>query len=70
MQGYLKPALMQAVHSAVKATNNSYYRLEHEQVSKRKIKKWPIIAIARMIFTAIFQMMIMGMGWNPNNLLR
>ena len=32
---YLKPALVQVAHAAMKATDNSYYRLKHEQICKR-----------------------------------
>ena len=71
MQGvYLKPALVQVAHAAVKATDNSYYRLKYEQISKRRGKKRAIIAIARMILTAIFQMMTTGEVWNPTDLFR
>ncbi len=66
----LKPALVQVAHAAVKATDNSYYRLKHEQISKRRGKKRAIIAIARMIITAIFQMMSTGEIWNPSVLFK
>ena len=67
---YLKPALVQVAHAAVKATDNSYYRLKYEQISKRRGKKRAIIAIARMILTAIFQMMTTGEVWNPTDLFK
>lgn len=67
---YLKPALVQVAHAAVKATDNSYYRLKYEQISKRRGKKRAIIAIARMILTAIFQMMTTGGVWNPADLFK
>ena len=67
---YLKPALVQVAHTAVKATDNSYYRLEYEQISKRRGKKRAIIAIARTILTAIFQMMTTGEVWNPTDLFK
>ncbi len=67
---YLKPALVQVAHAAVKATENSYYRLKYEQISKRRGKKRAIIAIARMILTAIFQMMTTGEVWNPSDLFK
>lgn len=57
---YLKPVLVQVAHAAVKATDNSYYRLKYEQISKRRGKKRAIIAIARMILTDIFQMLTTG----------
>lgn len=67
---YLKPALVQVAHAAVKATDNSYYSLKYEQISKRRGKKRAIIAIARMILTAIFQMMTTGEVWNPTDLFK
>lgn len=67
---YLKPVLVQVAHAAVKATDNSYYRLKYEQISKRRGKKRAIIAIARMILTAIFQMMTTGEVWNPTDLFK
>lgn len=67
---YLKPALVQAAHAAVKATGNSYYRLKYEQISKRRGKKRAIIAIAGMILTAIYQMMTTGEVWNPTDFFK
>lgn len=67
---YLKPALVQVAHAAVQATDNSYYRLKYEQISKRRGKKRAIIAIARMILTAIFQMLTTGEVWNPTDLFK
>jgi len=67
---YLKPALVQAAHAAVKATKSSYYRLKYEQISKRRGKNRAIIAIARMILTAIFTMMSTGEVWNPCDLYK
>lgn len=61
---------MQVAHAAVKATGNSYYRLKYEQISKRRGKKRAIIAIARMILTAVFQMMSTGEVWNPTDLFK
>ena len=65
---YLKPVLMQVAHAAMKAS--SYYRLKHEQISKRRGKKRDIIAIARMILTAIFSMLSTGELWNPSHLYK
>lgn len=67
---YLKPALVQVAHAAVKATDNSYYRLKYERISKRRGKKRAIIAIARMILTAVFKMMSTGEVWNPTDLFK
>ena len=54
----------------MKATEFSYYRLKYEQISKRRGKKRAIIAIARMILTAIFSMMSTGKVWNPSDLFK
>lgn len=67
---YLKPALVQVAHAAVKATDNSYYRLKYEQIAKRRGKKRAIIAIARMILTAVFKMMSTGEVWTPADLFK
>ena len=45
-------------------------RVKYEQISKRRGKKRAIIAIARMILTAIFQMMTTGGVWNPTDLFK
>lgn len=62
--------MVQVAHAAVKATDNSYYRLKYEQITKRRGKKRAIIAIARMILTAVFQMMTTGEIWNPSDLFK
>lgn len=67
---YLKPALVQVAHAAVKANDSSYYRLKFEQISKRRGKKRAIIAIARMILTAIYSMLSTGEVWNPSDLYK
>lgn len=51
---YLKPALVEIAHAAVKSNKTPYYKIKYEQISKRRGKKRAIIAIARMILTAIF----------------
>lgn len=65
---YLKPALVEIAHAAVKSKATPYYRLKYERISKRRGKKRAIIAIARMILTAVFQMLTTGEVWNPTDL--
>lgn len=65
---YLKPALVQAAHAAVKDKKSPYYRFKYEQISKRRGKKRAIIAIARMLLTAVFSMLKTGEIWNPCDL--
>ncbi|MDL2319378.1 transposase, partial [Eubacteriales bacterium OttesenSCG-928-A19] len=66
----LKPALVEVAHAAVKSKNTPYYRIKYERLSKRRGKKRAIIAISRMILTAIFRMLSTGEVWNPCDLDR
>lgn len=61
---------MQVAHAAVKATDDSYYRLKYEQISKRRGKKRAVIAVAWMILTSVFQMITAGEVWNPTELFK
>lgn len=67
---YLKPALVQVAHAAVKSKQSSYYRLKYERIAKRRGKKRAIIAISRMILTPIFSMLSTGEVWNPVDLYK
>ena len=67
---YLKPALVQVAHAAVKDKNNPYYALKYERIAKRRGKKRAIIAIARMILTAIYSILSSGEIWNPVDLFK
>jgi transposase len=67
---YLKPALVQVAHAAVKSTEFPYYKTKYEHISKRRGKKRAIIAIARMILTAIYYMFSSGEVWNPIDLYK
>ena len=67
---YLKPALVQVAHAAVKDKRNPYYALKYECIAKRRGKKRAIIAIARMILTAIYSMLSTGEIWNPVDLFK
>ena len=67
---YLKPALVQAAHAAVKSNISPYYKHKYEQISKRRGKKRAIIAVARMILTAVFSMLSTGEVWNPCDLFK
>jgi len=65
---YLKPALVEIAHAAIKDKTNPYYAIKYERISKRRGKKRAIIAIARMILTAIYHMLSTGEVWNPCDL--
>ena len=68
---YLKPALVEAAHAAVKSTEKQpYYRLKYERLMRRRGKKRAVIAIARMILTAIFAMLQTGEVFAPSDLDR
>ena len=67
---YLKPILVQVAHAAVKGKDNPYYALKYERIAKHRGKKRAIIAIARMILTAIYSMFSTGELWNPVDLYK
>ena len=67
---YLKPALVQCAHAAVKSELSPYYKRKYERIMKRRGKKRAIIAIARMILTAVFNMLSTGEMWNPCDLYK
>lgn len=67
---YLKPTLVEAAHAAVKSTKSPYYKAKYEKIAKRRSKKRAIIAIARMILTAIYSMLSTGECWNPIDLFK
>lgn len=65
---YLKPCLVQVAHAAIKNKSRPYYADKFVKISKRRGKKRAIIAIARMILTAIHHMVLTGEIWNPSDL--
>lgn len=67
---YLKPALVQVAHAAVKSDKSPYYKTKYQRISKRRGKKRAIITIARMILTAIYNMFVTGEVWNPSDLYK
>jgi len=67
---YIKPALVEAAHAAVKMNESPYYKNKYSRISKRRGKKRAIIAIARMILSAVYSMMSTGETWNPCDLYK
>jgi len=67
---YLKPALVQVAHASVKSNKSPYYKNKYNCISKRRGKKRAIIAVARMILTAIYNMFVTGEEWNPSDLYK
>jgi len=57
---YLKPALVQVAHASMKSNTSPYYKNKYEHICKRRGRKRVIIAIARMILTAIYHMFVTG----------
>ena len=53
-----------------KSDKSPYYKKKYESLVERRGKKRAIIAIARMILTAIFQMLTTGETWNPCDLYK
>jgi len=54
----------------VKSNSSPYYKDKYERISKRRGKKKAIIAIARMILTAVYNMFVTGEIWNPSDLYK
>lgn len=67
---YLKPALVEIARCAVKSTKSPYYKNKYEKLVKRRGKKRAIIAIARIILTAIYNMLSTGEVCNPCDLFK
>ena len=65
---YLKPALVEVAHAAIKDTNCTYYAEKFKLISKRRGKKRATIAIARKILVAIYHMLSTGEVFNPSDL--
>lgn len=64
---YLKPALVEVAHNAVKDKNNPYFANKFNVISKRRGKKRAYIAIARKILVAIYHMLSTGELFNPSD---
>lgn len=67
---YLKPASVQVVHAAVTSDKSPCYKQKYKRIMKRRGKKRATIAIARMILTAIYQILSTGETWNPTDLYK
>ena len=61
---------VQVAHAAVKDKASPYYVLKYERIAKRRGKKRAIIAIARMILTAVYVMLSNLEEWNPVDLYK
>lgn len=64
---YLKPLLVQCALAAIKSKKNTYYAIKYNRLAKRRGKKKAIIAIARMMLTSIYHMLLNHEEWKPDD---
>jgi transposase len=62
---YIKPVLVQCANAVIKDKNFPHYRTRYEAIRLRRGHKRAIIAIARMMLTAIYHMLSTGEMFNP-----
>lgn len=62
---YLKPLLVQCALAATKSTKNPYYAIKYQRLKKRRGHKKAIIAIARMMLTAIYHIIKDDVEFRP-----
>lgn len=55
---YLKPVLIQCANAAIKDKSCPYFKYRYESIKKRRGHKRAIIAIARMLLTCIYNMLL------------
>jgi len=55
---YLKPILIQCTNAAIKDKSCPYFKHRYESIKKRRGRKRVIIAIARMLLTCIYNMLL------------
>ena len=62
---YIKPLLVQCANAAIKDKKFLHYRNRYEAIKHRRGHKRAIIAIARMMLTALYHMLSTGELFNP-----
>ena len=62
---YIKPLLVQCANAAIKDTSFPHYRMRYDAIKRRRGHNRAIIAIARMMLTAIYHMLSNGEFFNP-----
>lgn len=62
---YIKPLLVQCANSVVRSTKHPEIRNRYLRLKKRRGHKKAIIAIARMLLTALYHMLKKGESYNP-----
>ena len=63
---YLKPLLVQCSLAAIK-DSNGYFGTKYRRIKKRRGHKKAIIAIARMMLTCIYHMILTGESFHPTD---
>ena len=63
---YIKPLLVQCALCAIRAKKNQEIRNRYLSIKKRRCHKKAIIAIARMLLTAIYNMLKKNEPYNPD----
>jgi len=63
---YIKPLLVQCANAAIKANTNPEIKNRYNSIKKRRGHRKAIIAIARMLLTAIFNILKKNEPYNPD----
>jgi hypothetical protein len=64
---YLKPLLVQCANAAIKSNENPYFKIKFQNIKKRRGHKKAIIAIARMILTCAYHMILNNQPFEPSD---
>ena len=64
---YLKTLLIQCALAAVKSKKNPYYAIKYKRLAKRRGRKKAVIAIARMMLTGIYHMILNNEEWKTDD---
>ena len=62
---YLKPLLVECANNAIKDKNNTYFKVKYDKIKKRRGHKRAIVAIARMMLTCVYHMLLKNEDFNP-----
>jgi transposase len=64
---FLKPLLVQCALAAIKSKKEPYFAIKYNKIKKRRGHKKAIIAIARMMLTSVYHMLINGECFLPSD---
>lgn len=62
---YLKPLLVECANNAIKDKDNTYFKIKYDRIKKRRGHKRAIVAIARMMLTCVYHMLLKDVDFNP-----